>query len=44
VFRHITGYLTLSGGGGSFTAIDGVFAAGAGCKAAIDCERWLDPP
>jgi thioredoxin reductase (NADPH) len=51
------GYLTLTGGGGSFTAIDGVFAAGdvhdhtyrqaitasaAGCKAAIDCERWLE--
>jgi thioredoxin reductase (NADPH) len=50
------GYLTLSGRG-SFTAIEGVFAAGdvhdhtyrqaitaagAGCKAAIDCERWLE--
>jgi thioredoxin reductase (NADPH) len=49
------GYLKLDGHG-SFTNIDGVFAAGdvhdhvyrqavtaagAGCRAAIDCERWL---
>jgi thioredoxin reductase (NADPH) len=51
------GYLKLAGRGGSFTDIDGVFAAGdvhdhtyrqavtaagAGCRAAIDCERWLE--
>jgi thioredoxin reductase (NADPH) len=50
------GYLKLSHAG-SFTDIDGVFAAGdvhdhtyrqavtaagAGCRAAIDCERWLE--